>query len=80
MEPVRNAEATNVSELFLQITGELVWFARISADNVLRMDFGSPHLKIREPIPHDPGNSQAVIDALERRMVAPTGRWHQFIS
>ena len=80
MEPIRNAEASNVLELLLQIKGELVWFVRISADNVLRMDFGSPHLKIREPIPHDPGNSQAVIDALERRMVAPTGRWHLFIS
>jgi hypothetical protein len=80
MEPIRIAEASNVLELLLQIKGELVWFVRLSADNVLRMDFGSPHLKIREPISLDRGNSQAVIDALERRVVAPTGRWHLFIS
>jgi hypothetical protein len=44
------------------------------------MDFGNPHLKIREPIPHVPGASKAVIDALERRQVIPTGRWHLFVN
>ncbi len=68
------AEASKVQELLLQMKGELVWFVRLSADNVLMMNFGSPHLRVREPNPHNPANSQAVIDALERRIVTPAGR------
>ncbi|MBN8890549.1 MAG: hypothetical protein J0H91_09675 [Rhodospirillales bacterium] len=52
----------------------------MSADNVLRMDFGDVHLKVREPDPDLSGRSQAVIDALGRRIVMPTGKWHLFIS
>ena len=80
MKADRDAEASKALALLLHVKGELVWFVRLSADNVLRMDFGSPHLKIREPNPHASGNSQAVIDALGRRMVTPTGKWHLFIS
>jgi hypothetical protein len=71
----RRAEASKVQELLLQMKGELVWFVRLSADNVLMMNFGSPHLRVREPNPHNPKNSQEVIDALERRIVTPSGRW-----
>jgi len=74
------AEATKVLKALLKMKGELVWFVRLSADNVLRMDFGSPHLKIREPHPHASGSNQAVIDALERRIVMPRGKWHLFIA
>ena len=63
----------------LEIKGEYIWFVRRSADQALRMDFGSPHLNIREPHPHNPERSQVVIDALERRMVAPEGKWHLFV-
>jgi hypothetical protein len=80
MKADRDAEASKALALLLHVKGELVWFVRLSADNVLRMDFGSTHLKIREPNPHASGNSQAVIDALGRRMVTPTGKWHLFIS
>ncbi len=73
------AEASKVQELLLQMKGELVWFVRLSADNVLMMNFGSPHLRVREPNPHNPANSQAVIDALERRIVTPAGRWRLII-
>ena len=76
METDRRAEASKVRELLLQMKGELVWFVRLSADNVLMMNFGSPHLEVREPNSHNPANSQVVIDALERRIVTPTGRWH----
>ena len=76
----RLADANEALRFLLRMKGEFVWFVRLSADNVLRMDFGKPHLKIREPSPHLPENSQAVIDALERRIATPTGQWHLFIA
>ena len=71
--------ASEALNLLLQMKGEFVWFVRISADNVLRLDFGSPHLKIREPYSPKAGDSQAVIDALGGRMVLPRGKWHLFV-
>lgn len=79
MGPELDAAVSEALKLLSAMVGEYVWFVRRSAYSVLRMDFGSPHLKIREPAHHAPNSTQAVIDALERRMVIPTGKWHLFI-
>jgi hypothetical protein len=80
MDRDHDAAAAKTLELLLELKGEFVWFVRLSADNVLRMEFGSSHLKITEPYPHVAGSSQTVVDALERRIVTPRGKWHLFIA
>ncbi len=75
----RVAAASKALERLLEMKGEFVWAVHLSGGNVLRMNFGAPHLKIREPNPNVSGKSQAVIDALGRRMVIPKGIWHLFI-
>jgi len=79
VELEKKAVVSKALTLFSELKGEYVWFVRVGADNILRMDFGSPHLTIREPIQQVPNSAQAAIDALERRMVIPTGKWHLFI-
>lgn len=80
MEANSNEAPSKALKLLLEMKSELVWFVRRSTDRVLRMDFGRPHLKVREPNLHKPENSQAVIDALERRLVVPAGQWHLFVA
>jgi hypothetical protein len=54
--------------------GEHAWGSRLSADAVLRMDFGAPHLRIREP-----SSRLDVHEVFRRRLAIPTGRWHLFV-
>ncbi len=58
--------------------GEYVWFVRCVEYGILRLDFGAPHLSIREPA-SIAGDSPRVSAALQRRLVVPTGKWHLFI-
>jgi len=59
--------------------GEYVWGVQKGADYTLMLEFGSPHLFVREPARLGPDAGQITIDVLGRRMVAPTGKWHLFI-
>ena len=61
------------------IVGEYVWWARNGADDVLRLEFGNPHLVVQEPMQLSQYSSRTVIDALGRRIVEPAGKWHLFI-
>jgi hypothetical protein len=64
---------------FRAIVGEYAWWVRKGADDVLRLEFGSPHLVVYEPTPLAPDASRTVVDALGRRMVEPIGKWHLFV-
>jgi len=61
------------------VVGEYVWWVRRGADDVLRLEFGNPHLVIHEPMQLSQFASRTVIDVLGRRMVEPTGKWHLFV-
>jgi hypothetical protein len=61
------------------MVGQYVWFVRRGFENILRMDFGQPHLAIDGPYRASPASSQKAVNALDRRTVQPTGRWHLFV-
>jgi hypothetical protein len=61
------------------VEGEYVWWVRRGADDVLRLEFGNPHLVVHEPMPLSQDASRTVIDVLGRRLVEPTGKWHLFV-
>jgi hypothetical protein len=73
-----NLNINQAVEFLSSLRGEYVWFVRSDEYGILRLDFGNPHLSIREPNPIA-NSSKNVADALQRRLVIPTGKWHLFV-
>ena len=65
-------------DILFSLRGKYVWSVRCGEYGVLRLDFGSPHLSVREPSPTT-GKSWRLALALQRRLVIPTGEWHLFV-
>jgi hypothetical protein len=65
MEQVRN--------LWKPLIGQLVWSVRRGVGSFLTMEFGAPHLSIREPITPKAARSAKVRRALSRRRVFVEG-------
>ena len=61
------------------VVGEYVWGVRRGADDVLRLEFGPPHLVIQEPLPLGQDATPTLADALGRRVVEPAGKWQLFV-
>jgi hypothetical protein len=79
--PVTNKAKLNMDqavESLSSLRGKYVWSVRCGEYGVLRLDFGSPHLLVREPSP-TAGKSERLAIVLQRRLVIPTGEWHLFI-
>ncbi|MGO9673132.1 MAG: hypothetical protein ACLPSF_03010 [Methylocella sp.] len=79
--PVINKDELTIDqavEILSSLRGEYVWFVRSGDYGVLRLDFGNPHLTVREPSP-TAGKSERLAIALQRRLVVPAGKWHLFI-
>ena len=69
----------HADRLLASMIGELAWAARCVDDNILRVEFGDPHLMIHEPrIIPDP-QSQLTRNAPMRRVVVAAGRWSLFV-
>jgi hypothetical protein len=64
---------------FAPLIGLPAWCVRKGYGNCLTLEFGGPHLAIREPIVASPGASERVRAALRRRTVIPHGDWHLWI-
>lgn len=79
MDDLRKVQRASALALLTAITGAHVWGVQLGADHALRMDFGQPHLYIREPYPPRAGASQRVRAVAESRLVIPEGEWHLFI-
>lgn len=60
------------------LIGQLVWSVRRGVGTSLTMEFGNPHLSIREPIPVTQGSDRVLRD-LARRRVFIVGDWHFWI-
>ena len=64
---------------FASVTGLPAWKVRKGHGSFLTMEFGKPHLVVREPIVAAPEASDEMRTALRRRRVYPRGEWHLWI-
>jgi hypothetical protein len=64
---------------FRRIYGKPCWCVRPGYGSFLTMEFGRPHLEVREPIAASKGASAKVRKALARRNVSPRGDWHLWV-
>lgn len=64
-----------VAELWAPLIGRLAWNVRRGHGSFLTIEFGSPHLLVREPIASR-SNSDKVRRLLQRRAVYVEGDWH----
>jgi hypothetical protein len=63
------------AELFRPLTGMLTWNCRRDHGSFLSLQFGAPHLSVREPITPSPGISARAAKLLARRRVSMHGDW-----
>jgi hypothetical protein len=68
-----------LQELWRPLAGQLVWSVRRGVGSFLTMEFGEPHLSIREPITPRVSRSAKVQRMLKRRRVFIEGDWHFWI-
>ena len=68
-----------IGEFFAPFIGQSVWQVRRGHGSFLTMEFGMPHLAVREPITPSPDISGRVRRNLLRRHVAVTGDWHFWV-
>jgi len=66
-------------DAFLPIVGQLAWSVRRAHGTFLTMEFGSPHLIVREPIAASSAASAKVRRNLARRRVSIVGDWHFWV-
>jgi hypothetical protein len=68
-----------IEALFAPLVGQLVWQVRRGIGSFLTLEFGMPHLSIREPIAPRASRSPKVRRNLMRRGVYVTGDWHLWV-
>lgn len=70
---------SDIGEVWKPLIGQIVWSVRRGVGTSITMEFGEPHLSIREPISPRLGHSERILQALKRRRVFVTGDWHFWI-
>jgi hypothetical protein len=70
---------TQIEKVFERILGKPCWDVKPGHGSFLTLEFGSPHLEVREPIAARKGASTKVREHLARRQVDPRGEWHLWI-
>lgn len=68
-----------VKDLFAPLVGQLVWQVQRGVGSFLTLEFGMPHLAVREPIAPRHSTSTRVRRNLKRRGVYVTGDWHLWV-
>ena len=68
-----------IEGIFAPMVGSLVWDARRGHGSFLTMEFGQPHLSVREPVASASEPGSIVHRLLSRRHVAIVGDWHLWI-
>jgi hypothetical protein len=61
------------------LIGLPAWLVQRGHGSFLTLEFGAPHLQIREPKVVAPGVDVKVAASLQRRKVTPRGEWHLWI-
>jgi hypothetical protein len=65
--------------VFCPLTGLPARLVRRGHGSFLTLEFGAPHLRIREPEVASPDMDEQVAALLRRRKVTPRGEWHLWI-
>lgn len=68
-----------VKQLFEPFVGQTVWQVRRGHGSFLVMEFGNPHLSVREPIITSPGSPDKVRRNLQRRHIDVVGDWRLWV-
>ena len=68
-----------IKKFFASFIGQMVWQVRRGHGSFLTMEFGAPHLSVREPIVPNPDTCGRVRRNLQRRHVDITGDWHFWV-
>jgi len=68
-----------IREFFNPFIDQLAWQVRRTHGSFLTMEFGAPHLTVREPIAASPDTSLRIKRNLQRRHVDVTGDWHFWV-
>src|SRR5947208_1815748 len=68
-----------VGNLWKPLIGQMAWLVRRGVGSFLTMEFGAPHLSVREPITPTATHSAKVRRDLLRRRVFVEGDWHFWI-
>jgi hypothetical protein len=64
-------------DVFSPLLGEVAWSVKLGHGSYVTMEFGQPHLLIREPM--KPTGEARVNELLSRRKVSVVGDWHFWI-
>jgi hypothetical protein len=68
-----------IEKIFQRLYGKPCWGVNPGVGSFLTLDFGRPHLEIREPIVARKSSSATVRKHLARRTVCVHGEWHLWI-
>ena len=68
-----------LNEFFTPFIGQVVWQVRRGHGSFFTMEFGAPHLAVREPVEASPERSETIRRNLRRRDVIVTGDWHFWV-
>jgi hypothetical protein len=78
--PARSSQAMNAIEACFQpLYGRPCWDAKSGFGSFMTMEFGEPHLEIREPRVAVFSKSKRAQQLLARRLVTVRGEWHLWI-
>lgn len=69
----------NLDAILATLSGRMAWSARRGYGTFLTMEFGSPHIKTREPINVSPEADPEHSARMARRRVFIEGDWHFWI-
>jgi hypothetical protein len=66
-------------KIFKSVLGKPCWNVKVGHGSFLTLEFGRPHLAIREPIVAAKRSTKRVRDRLARRQVVVHGQWHLWL-
>lgn len=69
-----------IQDLLKSLIGRIAWGVDRGHGSVFHMEFGAPHLVVREPITPSPGGSAKVRRGLLRRRVHVQGDWSFWVN
>ena len=68
-----------IDDVFCNVYGKPAWGMKRTHGSSLIMEFGDPHLQIREPIRAVQTTSERIVKRFNRRKVSPCGEWSLLI-